>query len=152
VEIVASKLLELRQRVAGLTGVSEQVYPAAAPSAARGKPLFEQYCITCHGERGDGKGPSAASLNPPPANLADPQFMRGETPYDFYHVISLGKRNTAMPAWDGVLSVQDRWDLISYLWTLAPGAAGIAEGQGVYLAQCAGCHGVTGDGHGAFSP
>jgi len=148
---VAAKLAELRQRVVTLTGVSEQVYPPDEPSAARGKSLFDQYCATCHGERGDGKGPGAASLNPSPADFTDPHFIHGETPYDFYHVISLGKRNTAMPAWDGVLSVQDRWDLISYVWTLAPGAAGIAEGQGVYLAQCASCHGATGDGQGAFS-
>jgi high-affinity iron transporter len=151
VETVAAKVADLRQRIMQLTGVSAQVYPPAAPSAARGRGLFEQYCVTCHGEHGDGKGPSAAGLNPPPANFTDPQFIRGETPYDFYHVISLGKSNTAMPAWDGVLSVQDRWDLVSHLWSLAPGTDGIADGQGIYLAQCAGCHGPIGDGHGPYS-
>lgn len=150
-EIITEKLATLRQRVVVLTGVSEQVYPPAAPSAVRGKDLFDQYCATCHGERGDGRGPSASALNPPPANFTDSQFMRGETPYDFYHVISLGKRNTAMPAWDEVLSVQDRWDLVSHLWTLAAGNSAVAEGQGVYLTHCANCHGATGDGNGAFS-
>ena len=148
---VSAKLAALRQRVMAVTGVSEQVYPAAAPSAVRGKALFTEYCVTCHGERGDGKGPSAKGLNPPPANFTDAAFMRSETPYDFYHVISLGKTHTAMPAWDGVLSVQERWDLVSYLWTLPVGDAGIAEGQGVYLAQCASCHGATGNGHGTFA-
>ena len=148
---VAAKLTVLRQHVMALTGVSEQVYPAAAPSAIRGKSLFAEYCVTCHGEHGDGTGPSAKGLNPPPANFTDAAFMRGETPYDFYHVISLGKTHTAMPAWDGVLSIQERWDLVSYLWTLAPGETGIAEGQGVYLAHCASCHGVTGNGQGTFS-
>jgi high-affinity iron transporter len=150
-EAVDAKLTALRQRVMAVTGVSEQVYPPAAPSAARGKALFTENCVTCHGERGDGKGPSAAGLNPPPANFTDARFMRGETPYDFYHVISLGKTHTAMPAWDGVLSIQERWDLVSYLWTLAPGEAGIAEGQGVYLTHCASCHGTTGNGQGTFA-
>jgi len=148
---VSAKLAALRQRVMAVTGVNEQVYPPAAPSAARGRALFTDYCVTCHGERGDGKGSSARGLNPPPANFTDAGFMRGETPYDFYHVISLGKIHTAMPAWDGVLSVQERWDLVSYLWTLAAGDAGIAEGQGIYLAQCASCHGATGNGQGTFA-
>ena len=56
-----------------------------------------------------------------------------------------------MPAWGTVLSLQERWDLISYLWSVQPGHSGLAEGQGVYLAQCAGCHGSTGDGRGPWS-
>ena len=151
-DAVATKLAALRQQVVQVTGVAEQVYPPAAPSAERGRQLFFESCVSCHGERGDGKGPSASGLKPPPANFTDAQFMRGETPYDFYHVISLGKTHTGMPAWDAVLSVQQRWDLVSYLWTLAPGSAGIAEGQGIYLAQCASCHGANGNGQGVFSP
>src|ERR1700687_996454 len=95
-ETVVAKLAALRERLTTLSGVSEQVYPPEPPSVGRGMQLFTQYCVTCHGERGDGKGPSAAGLNPPPANFTDARFMRGETPYDFYHVISLGKRSTAM--------------------------------------------------------
>lgn len=149
-EQVAAQLAALTQSIVSISGISEEVYPPKTPSAARGQALFADYCASCHGQHGDGKGPSAAWLNPPPASFADAQFMRGETPYDFYHVISLGKRGTAMPAWDQSLSVQDRWDLVSYVWTLVLGDAGIAEGQGVYLAHCASCHGATGDGQGEF--
>ncbi len=148
---VTERLSGLHDAVAAATGVSDDVYPPDAPSASRGKALFGQYCASCHGELGDGKGPSAAWLKPPPANFTDSQFMRGETPYDFYHVVSLGKRNTAMPAWDQTLSVQERWDVVAYVWTLAAAEATIAEGQGIYLAQCASCHGATGDGRGAFA-
>ncbi|MFI5398012.1 MAG: FTR1 family protein [Candidatus Binatia bacterium] len=148
---VAAKLTQLRQRVSAVSGISEEVYPPKTPSATRGQALFNEYCASCHGQRGDGKGPSAAWLKPPPANFTDAQFMRGETPYDFYHVISLGKKNTAMPAWEEALSVQDRWDLVSYVWTFALDSAGTAEGQGVYLAHCASCHGAAGDGRGAFA-
>lgn len=151
VDSVTAKLSALHDAVATLSGVTEDVHPPESPSAASGKLLFGQYCGSCHGELGDGKGPSAAWLKPPPANFTDAQFMRGETPYDFYHVVSLGKRNTAMPAWDQTLSVQERWDVVAYVWTLAAGDAAIAEGQGIYLAQCASCHGATGDGRGAFA-
>ena len=150
-DAVSTQLVALRERVVVTTGVQEQIYPPGAPSVTRGQALFGEYCVTCHGEHGDGKGPSAARLNPPPANFTDPNFIRGETPYDFFHVISLGKSHTAMPSWDGALSIQDRWDLISYLWTLAPTNSGLAEGQGIYLSQCAGCHGAAGNGQGTFS-
>jgi high-affinity iron transporter len=148
---VTAKLTALRQRVSAVTGVAEKVYPPAVPSVVNGKTLFTEYCVTCHGERGDGKGPSAARLNPPPANFADASFIRTETPYDFFHVISLGKSHTAMPAWGEVLSVQERWDLVTYLWTVAPGEAGIAEGQGIYLTHCSSCHGATGNGQGTVT-
>jgi high-affinity iron transporter len=148
---VANTLSALGERLTTATGISPEVFPPSAPSGARGQRLFEDNCVSCHGEHGDGKGPSAAQLTPRPANFTDPEFMRGETPYDFFHVISLGKRDTAMPAWDAALTGQDRWDLVAYLWTLAPGTAGIAEGQGVYLTQCASCHGAAADGHAAFA-
>jgi high-affinity iron transporter len=148
---VATSIAALRQQVMVATGISEQTYPPAAPSAERGRQLFSDYCSGCHGERGDGKGPNAVGLNPPPANFTAPQFIRAETPYDFFHVISLGKRNTAMPEWDDVLSLQDRWDIVSHLWTLSHSEAQLAEGQGVYLSQCANCHGATGNGQGVFA-
>ncbi|HVM97235.1 MAG TPA: FTR1 family protein, partial [Candidatus Acidoferrales bacterium] len=149
--LVAEKLEALRQHVMTLTGIAEEIYPPNAPSAARGRQLFGEYCTSCHGERGDGKGRDAADLKPPPADFTDPQFMRGETPYDFVHVISLGKHGTAMAAWDEVLNLQDRWDVVSDLWMLRHSRAEIAEGQGIYLSQCASCHGVSGDGKGSYS-
>ncbi|HWM85281.1 MAG TPA: c-type cytochrome, partial [Kofleriaceae bacterium] len=32
----------------------------------RGRRLYVRYCATCHGERGDGLGPSSAFQWPPP--------------------------------------------------------------------------------------
>ncbi len=77
--------------------------------------------------------------------------MRGETPRDFFHVITLGRRRAGMPAWGDALSLQDRWDVVAYLWTLARPTAAIPEGQGIWVAQCAGCHAATGDGTGQFA-
>ena len=151
VDAVVARLATARQQIVQATGVDEEVYPPNAPSMARGRSLFAEYCTTCHGAAADGRGPDAAKLTPPPSSFRTPDFMRGETPYDFFHVISLGRRNTAMPAWGEALSVQDRWDLVSFLWSVVPGERGIAEGQGVYLAQCAGCHNANGDGKGPFA-
>jgi mono/diheme cytochrome c family protein len=45
--------------------------PASADSkpAARGRALYLQYCVSCHGITGEGDGPTAGSLITPPANL-----------------------------------------------------------------------------------
>ncbi len=150
-EQVRAQLDRLRARLSELTGVQEEVFPTAPPSAARGRALFTENCVSCHGESADGRGPRAAELKPSPANFSDAQFMRQETPFDFFSVISLGKGGSPMPAWQDVLTLQDRWDLVSFLWTVEPGRDRLAEGQGIYLSQCVGCHGVVGDGHGANS-
>ncbi len=138
----------LRAAISSTTGISEEVFPAQPPSASRGRVLFVENCASCHGERADGEGPDAARLHPRPANFTSLQFMRAETPYDFFHVISAGKGTSAMPAWGEVLSVQKRWDLVAYLWTVPPRPAGLAEAQGTYMTHCAGCHGAAGDGQG----
>lgn len=151
VDQVRGALETLRGEVSTRTGVSEPVFPERAPSAARGRALFEDHCAACHGTAADGNGPAAASLQPPPANFANAAFMRAETPFDFFHIITLGRAGAAMPAWGDVLSLQDRWDLVSFVWTVAGSPAHAVEGQGVYLSACASCHGVAGDGRGEYA-
>ncbi|MBI4516155.1 MAG: c-type cytochrome [Deltaproteobacteria bacterium] len=151
-EQVLEQLEAVRRQIRVTAGVSEEIYPPEAPSAARGAAVFREHCVACHGARGDGQGPEAARLERKPADFTDPQFMRGETPYDFFHVISAGKRGAAMPAWQDVLSVQERWDVLAHVWRLGQTPAQLAQGQGVYLSQCAGCHGAGGDGNGSYAP
>src|SRR5262249_4439614 len=115
----------------------------------RGHALFSDTCAPCHGSLADGNGPNAADLARKPANFTDVEFMRRETPFSFFNIISVGKSTTAMPGWADVLSLQDRWDLVSYLYTVQPGAKGLADGQRVYQSNCAGCHADNGDGRGA---
>ncbi len=42
---------------------------ADSKQAARGRVLYLQYCVSCHGLSGEGDGPVARSLITPPANL-----------------------------------------------------------------------------------
>ena len=151
VDTVVAALAATSAQVTTTTGVSEAAYPPQAPSAQRGAPIYQENCASCHGAHGDGQGADAGRLERKPANFTDPEFMRGETPYDFFHVISVGKRGAAMPAWGEVLTRQERWDVISYIFSLAHSAPQLAEGQGIYLSECAGCHGATGHGDGAYS-
>jgi high-affinity iron transporter len=148
---VRSELDALRETISHSTGVTEPVFPPGKPSASRGRALFAENCGSCHGETANGSGPDAARLDPRPADFTDPKFIRGETPFDFFHIITAGKARSAMPAWGEVLSLQDRWDLVSFVWTVHAGRTGLAEGQGVYLSACAGCHGTAGEAQGVHS-
>jgi high-affinity iron transporter len=145
---VAGRLDAIRDWLREAAGVTDDLDPPGRPSLARGEALFREHCASCHGERGRGDGPEAARLEHRPADFTDPEFMRGETPIDFFHVISLGRRLGAMPRWEDVLSVQERWDLVSHVWALSVDPATVAEGREVYLARCAGCHGAGADGRG----
>ncbi len=130
------------------TGVRDDPLPPEPPSAVRGQALYVENCAGCHGAAGDGGGAEAKRLGLVPASFTDPGFMRGETPRDFFNVITLGRRRSGMPEWAQALSLQQRWDAVAYVWSLAYPRAALAEGQGLYLTQCAGCHGATGGGDG----
>ena len=48
---------------------SQQKPAARQPSTISGKETFLKYCASCHGEDGEGNGPAAMALKPPPADL-----------------------------------------------------------------------------------
>ncbi len=146
VEQVTALVDGLSARITAATGVRDEPFPPEPPSAARGKALFDENCATCHGMGGKGDGVESQRLGLQPANFADVDFMRLETPLDFFNMISLGRRKSGMPEWGDALSVQHRWDAVSYLWTLAHSPDEMADGERLYAASCAGCHGDTGAG------
>ena len=86
---------------------------------ARGRAMFRERCVACHGERGRGDGPAGVTLDPKPADLVlhVPQHSDGE----LYYMISVGFPGTGMPAWRSLLSERDRWELVHYLRVLAAG-------------------------------
>jgi mono/diheme cytochrome c family protein len=53
--------------------------PPSADAAAEAKQIFATRCQTCHGPSGQGDGPAAASLNPPPQNYANAEWQAGIT-------------------------------------------------------------------------
>jgi mono/diheme cytochrome c family protein len=80
--------------------------PAASQEAWRGAALFHQYCASCHGEKGTGKGPVAAYLTVPPADLTrTAERADGTFPRDQITRIIAGEENPpghgtrTMPVW-----------------------------------------------------
>lgn len=94
---------------------------------AEARVLYQRYCASCHGERGDGAGPAARYMRTPPRDFTrgDYQFRAtttGSLPSedDLYRTISLGLLGTEMPGWRGVLDRRERRVLARYLMTLSP--------------------------------
>jgi len=92
---------------------------------ARGRKIFQLNCVSCHGENGDGMGPAAKALTPPPRNFLDPQakWTRGRQPADLFTIISKGSAGTGMAGFSAMLKPEDRWAIVHYLGTL-PGIKG----------------------------
>ncbi len=85
-------------------------------AAKDGKNLFQTYCVTCHGDKGGGNGPSAAGLNPKPANLTLKRIQKQSDGALFWK-ITTGK--PPMLSWKYTLSKKQRWELVDYIRELA---------------------------------
>jgi mono/diheme cytochrome c family protein len=84
--------------------------------ASAGENLFQTDCTACHGEHGHGDGPASPSLNPPPANLV--KLSQASADDFLFWKISTGVDGTAMPAWKGVLTDEQIWQVIAFFRTL----------------------------------
>ena len=94
-----------------------------ADAIAAGKELCVTNCVSCHGPEGAGDGAAAEALDPKPANLGDTTMMTTLTDgYLFWRVSKGGAMepfNSAMIAWEGALSEEQRWQVISYVRTFS---------------------------------
>lgn len=96
---------------------------AQTEGVSRGKALYQQVCMQCHGF--DGKGTSAVKLNPPPADLTS-QKVQNKLDAGLFKSIHEGRKNTAMGAWKHALSDEQIYDVIAYVRILGTGA-GVAK-------------------------
>jgi len=146
-------------------------------SPARGKALYEKFCITCHGADGKGEGTAAVYLSPKPRDFTRGVYKIQSTPSgtlptdkDLLRTLQQGMSGTAMPAWDR-LSDQDRADLVAFIKNFSEkfttdkppqpividqeppsSPETIKKGKAIYaLSGCWMCHGTTGAGDGPSS-
>ena len=99
---------------------------ADAAAIDQGKVVYQEKCLSCHGEKGDGNGPVAPYLWPKPRDLTMASYMlrttaSGELPTDedLFRTVTLGMMGTGMPAWEQGLTVEQRWQVIFYIKTFA---------------------------------
>ncbi|HLY66936.1 MAG TPA: cytochrome c [Chloroflexota bacterium] len=100
-------------------------YASDASSAERGRAVYQQYCVTCHGLNGDGNGPAIAGLRIRPPSFHNPQhFLAPGMDGAHFWVIQHGDgQSGGMPAWEGTLTPQQMWDVLDYIKTIAAGTS-----------------------------
>ncbi len=87
---------------------------ATKASIQKGKEIYEKKCALCHGEKGDGRGPAGAGLNPKPTNFKE---SHGEKMTDGEHFWKLTTGKGAMPSYEKDLTAEERWHVINYINT-----------------------------------
>jgi cytochrome c oxidase cbb3-type subunit 2 len=95
--------------------------PVTEGNLLRGKRIFLERCVGCHGIAGDGKGPAARFMSPSPADFTDKDdaCCGGDTgPGDFYFRILRGWPGTAMENFGDRLSVDDIWRVVLFVKTI----------------------------------
>jgi cytochrome c oxidase cbb3-type subunit 2 len=101
--------------------LSADPLPVTESNLLRGKEVFLARCVGCHGPKGDGKGPAANFMSPPPADFTDKDdaCCGGDTgPGDFYYRILRGWPGTAMENFGERLSVDDIWRVVLFVKTI----------------------------------
>jgi mono/diheme cytochrome c family protein len=97
--------------------------PALSADADKGRPLYEKYCLLCHGPEGRGDGPVGLHANPPAANFHSPESKR-KSDAALLQSIQQGHPETAMASWRGALSEEQINDIIAYIRKLSPPNSG----------------------------
>ena len=92
---------------------------------AFGRDVYARQCAGCHGTTGDGKGPAAEHLNPPPRDYRNGVFKFASTPRgskprreDLRRIVFYGAKGTSMPAFR-FLPEEEREAVIDYVQTLS---------------------------------
>jgi len=91
---------------------------------AKGKTYYSYYCVFCHGEAGDGRGPVAESYDPEPADLRT-KAVQSLTDGKLLYASLTGVGHE--PVLERVVPEKARWPIVLYVRSLAP-ATGVTAG------------------------
>ena len=157
-----------------LTPASSSVAAEAPGNVARGKVVYERFCLSCHGELGNGEGEVAEWIDPRPRDYRQGTFKWRSTPSgslplvsDLDKTIEDGVYGTYMPTWYAI-GRRNRLDVIAYIQTFSPrwksekpqppiaippdpgyNTASVQRGRAIYEREnCSQCHGPTALGDG----
>lgn len=111
--------------VISLDRIQAAAGPVQSDRYGEGEGLYRQHCVHCHGITGNGRGPTAAFLNPYPRDFTKGTFKFKSTPIgykptddDLRTIMLNGVAGTAMPSF-ALLSSSEIDALIDYVKYLA---------------------------------
>lgn len=97
-------------------------------SAKQGEAVYAEVgCLQCHGEKARGDGTSASTLKDDwgdhirPADLTRRwTFRGGPSRKDIFRAFTTALSGSPMPSYADTLTVEKRWQLTDYVWSLSP--------------------------------
>jgi len=93
----------------------------------QGRRFFLHNCFSCHGRQGNGKGPRADFIYPPPRNFLSAKSRSYLNRPALFKAISNGINGTVMPSWSKVLDRQQIADVAEFVFTAFIRGAGQPE-------------------------
>jgi mono/diheme cytochrome c family protein len=98
-----------------------------ATHLARGKEVYYQNCMPCHGDALDGNGHYAHGFSPRPLEFGTSTIAQLTESFVFWRVAKGGPGlpsegtpwNSAMPAWEDFLTEEEIWSVIMFLYDQA---------------------------------
>jgi mono/diheme cytochrome c family protein len=89
-------------------------------NVSRGKVYYGYYCVACHGDAGDGRGPVGGSYIPTPADLRSPR-VQAKTNGELYRAMLTGEGHA--PVLERVVPPEHRGYLVLYVRSLGAASA-----------------------------
>lgn len=94
---------------------------------AAGRKFYMHNCFTCHGRKGNGRGPRSKFMHPKPRD-----FLSADTRAHFnrptlFHAISKGVVGSVMPAWEKVLTPQQIANVAEFVFEAFVQGKGVGE-------------------------
>jgi cbb3-type cytochrome c oxidase subunit II len=97
---------------------SDNPLPVTKDNLARGRQIFQERCIGCHGTGGAGVSMAARFLRPVPADFTSPDDAENgsdASPGNFYYRVLRGIPGSAMENFGTRLRVDDIWRVVLFL-------------------------------------
>lgn len=119
-KVLEAKVVEVKGPEGDQSAKMMELLKSSPAQIEKGKVLYQQNCVACHGADGKGDGPAAVALTPKPRNfvLGD-GWKNGRAPAQVFKTLTHGIPGGSMAAF-ATLSIEDRWALVHYVESLGP--------------------------------
>ena len=86
---------------------------ASANIVEAGRTVYDRVCTNCHGESGNGTGPTGEFLPVKPRDFTNCKFQRKRADGELFYVIKFG--SWPMPPMNGLITEEEAWEVIAYI-------------------------------------
>jgi mono/diheme cytochrome c family protein len=114
------------------------LYPNEHPNVENGKIIYQEKCAPCHGDSGLGDGEQGKQLPVSVIPIGLPEIANQASPVKWYTTVTQGNIDRFMPPFVS-LTDQERWDVVTYAFTLHTNESQIELGKNLFEQNCANC-------------